>query len=703
MAKQSNDLAPDRRPITELQAKRLATISGLNQKELVNLSVAEITERFKWKIDLELLMFRRICGRVVKKDPITGIEYPVPFATVHVEDTDCSFLGFSTIESPWAWYFPIFCHREEIATTVTDACGRFCVYVPRWEIDWILRFRRQRICFPDSFIKPSIRDLLERLESLPDKWSAIRPPQPEPDPAPFLLRDGGLTLRRTEAVLGRHVARKLAALEHGSSQSNANKVTALHQRQLLDTPAFTNRETAPAPPLPEKLRNLSERTKPEEIQALARELKVDAKQLAKLNPNRFVGPFFRCVDMWVANWVPILDVPDITFRVTQDVDGDGDQETIYSENYFDVRWNAGAIPNVTLEASPIAVAAPASACDTPDVPCKTPGIVMAGLMPLENLPTPADPYLDSATGYARRPNRPHPSGELIDPLPNPLATAPFTGTLQLYGCNQFAGAQFYRLRYAYQDPTTLALAAPVPFVNLSWNVFRWIGTPGHLEIRAITPDADGWYPILNPADGWMPGNLLLNWPTSTRGLYRIDMQLANASRAVLHTTTPTDNLKIDNTSPTALFTGLAWRVAGTAAWTNLELICPVVRRPAGVDIEFRVSYQASAIHLRSMSLSGGGCGGGDMQRLASPNWSEPASAVNPYEHWHTDPTDNSVARTAIFRLPGTAQQGAYSFNLAAFGRAFNPSGGDGGFEADWNYDPIYAQDYQPLPVAVVNA
>ena len=76
-------------------------------------------------------------------------------------------------------------------------------------------------------------------------------------------------------------------------------------------------------------------------------------------------------------FVPILDVPDITFRVGQDVDGNGDEETIYSEGFFDVRWNAGAIPDVTLEVSPIARAA--LACDIPEVPCAdVPALVSVG-------------------------------------------------------------------------------------------------------------------------------------------------------------------------------------------------------------------------------------------------------------------------------------------------------------------------------------
>lgn len=73
----------------------------------------------------------------------------MPWATVHVEDTDCSLFGYFPHGWPWSWFLPLLCRREEIATAVTDACGRFCVWIPRWEIDWILRFRREGICLPD--------------------------------------------------------------------------------------------------------------------------------------------------------------------------------------------------------------------------------------------------------------------------------------------------------------------------------------------------------------------------------------------------------------------------------------------------------------------------------------------------------------------------------------------------------------------------
>ena len=678
--KEKIDLAPDKRPITEIQAARLAQMSDVSAKELVGLSVAEIGEKFGFRIDPELLCFRRICGQVVKTDPVTGEEYPVPFATVHVEDTDCNLLSYFPSKSNFTWFFPLFCTREEIATAVTDACGRFCVYIPCWEIDWILRWRRERICFPDIFIKPTIRDLLdELLPKLPD----IRPPRPEPDPTPFLLRDGGMALRRAEELVGQDVAGELAALE-STATFGANNT---RQRALLDAPGFSRPLPPPLAPA------VTEICDKQDTKALSALLSVEAAHLQRFHPDRFVGPFLRCIDIFVPEWQIISDVPDITFRVTQDVDGDGDEETIYSEGYFDVRWNSGPIPDVTLEASPIAVAG--VTCDAPDVLCEdTPAILFAGLMPVVNPPAPADPYHDAGTGYARRPNRPHASGSLVpqaSDLPLPLAQAPFARVLQLYGCNEVQGAVFYRLRYQFNG------GAPVSFTGLTWPLQRLVG--GVLQTHWPTSDASGWYPVIPAADNWFPQHLLLNWPTQSfpDGLYTVVLELGNAAKAVINASAPV-SFRIDNSRPSVQFTELRWRVAGGAWSAPLSLICPLITRPMvggqAADIELMVSYQASAAHLRSLRLRGGGCGGGNPLLI---------SATSTAEHWHTAPGNNSVVNTAVFSLSGAALPGAYSFNLFVASRAFNPAGGDGGFGADWNYNPVYRWTHPFLPIAVVNA
>lgn len=679
-AKQKKDLTPDLRPITESQAQRLAAMTEVDEKEVVGLSVAEISEKFKFRIDPKLLCFRRICGQVVKTDPDTGVQYPVPFATVHVEDTDCNLLGFFPIGWPWGWFLPISCQREVIATAVTDACGRFCVYVPCWEVDWILRWRHDRICFPDIFYKPTFRDFLEEL--LPEP-PVIRWPRPEPDPVPFRVLDDGLVMQRIGQLTGTDLAGEVAAINSMAALGAPSKP----QEQLLNKPAFS--DPLP-PPLPSEVQRM---VGEKDTKALATHLNVEAKLVERFEPRRFIGPFRRCIDVFFPEWQAISDVPDITFRVTQDVDNDGDEETIYAEGFFDVRWNAGNIPDVTLEASPIAVAS--VACDTPSVPCEDePAILFAGLMPLVNPAGPADPYHDASTGYGRRPNRPHASGRIApiaSDLPLGLAEAPYTGHLQLYGCNELESAAYYRILYEFDG------SAPVPFTGLTWPLHRVVS--GSLQSHWPTADANGWYPVIPAADGWHPNRLLLNWPTGSyaNGHYNLVLQLGNSSKAVINTPDPV-SFHIDNSRPTVQFTELRWRVA-SGVWSDpLSLICPVVNRPVvgstPVDLEFQVSYQVAATHLRSVVLGGGGCGAGTPM-LTSP--------LGTAQHWHTNPADNAVANTATFSLSGSADQGAYSFNVFAASRAFNPAGGDGGFAADWNYDPVKRWRHPRLSIAVVNS
>lgn len=673
------ELPPDQRPLTKIQANRLAAQSNIEAEKLVGLTVAEISDKFRFVIDPKLLFFRKVCGRVVKKDPATGDLRPVPFATVHVEDTDCNLLGYFPNGWQWGWFYPYFCHREVIATAVTDECGNFCVYIPRWDIDWILTWRKARLCFPIIFERPTIRDILDELLY---EYPIIKPPKPEPDPGPYRLRDAGVALQRAADLVGQEAMVQLASLEATASLGDSTQ----ERLAIMDAPAFT---TAVQPPLPQTVREL---THARDTKALASHLNVEVAHVQNFAADRFIGPFRRCIDVYFPEWKPILDVPDITFRVTQDVDSDGDEETIYGESYFDVRWNAGDIPDVTLEAGPNAIAG--VACHAPEIPCEDkPAIVFAGLMPLVNPPAPDDPYHDAATGYGRRPNRPHASGQIAPTLadfPLDLATAPYTRVLQLYGCNEMDGGSFYRLRYQFNGGSVTS------FTGHTWPLHRLVS--GVLQTHWAAPDANGWYPIIPAADGWHPNQLLLNWPTNQypNGLYTVIMEIGNGAKAVIDTSDPV-NFRVDNSAPMVQFQELRWRKVGEAWSAPLSLICPIVHRPmtgaTPADIEFQIKYQVTAAHLRSVSVSGGGCGGG------TPTLQ---SALSTAQHWHTDAGDNSVSNTVVFRLLGSNPQGAYSFHIHAASRAFNPAGSDGGFAADWNYDPVY-NDVKPfLPVAVVN-
>lgn len=699
--------------LTSLQAKRLSKVSGIAEAEIANLKIDEVFNKFEFELDRTLLFFRKVCGQVVKTDPDSGISYPVPFATVHVEDTDCHLLSFAPLESPYMWFFPFHCHREEIATVVTDACGHFCVYIPRWEIDWILKWRHERICFPDILVRPDIRDIFE--EVFPRF-----PPWPEPDPEPWLVRYDGAALDRLRDRLGNKTVERIGQLYEAASFGQSS-----HElEQLLSSPAF--RKSLP-PPLPEAIsRGVKTSGKFSEFASLHKETlgnlaadvrtNTDAtKLLNAVRMDRYIGPFRRCFDIFIPEWSTILDVPDITFRVTQDVDGDGDEELIYSEGLFDVRWNSGDIPDVTLEANENAIST--TICNPPsDIPCEEPAIVMAGLMPLHNPPADPIPYHDQDSGYAKRPNRPHPTGGFATPsipMPPPaelLATAPFTGTVQLYGCNQHSGAHFYRLRYKFNG------GSPQNFNHHSWKLFRWVGSPGHLEVMTVVPDANGWYEIINPADQWLPSHLLLNWPTKgyQNGLYDVYMELANNGKAVIHTT-PEIGIRVDNTwggnneaGATAHFSVLKWRHVGEgdADWRSLLVSCPVIRRNAGVAVEIAVGIEVATPHLRSIILWGSGCGSTHPSITSSlpTNW-EAYAGSRGMRHWHTSAVDNHFDNSVnplIYQLAASAEPGVYSFNLRAHSRAFNPDGGDGGFEADWHYNPVENYRYPHIDIAVVD-
>src|SRR5947209_5509761 len=100
---------PDRVKITALQAKRLASLAGVHVSALEGKTVAELSEQLRWIVDPDFFLFRRVCGQVVKTNPITGVDEPVPFATVHVMETECDLFGIFPEELPWIWFYPFFC------------------------------------------------------------------------------------------------------------------------------------------------------------------------------------------------------------------------------------------------------------------------------------------------------------------------------------------------------------------------------------------------------------------------------------------------------------------------------------------------------------------------------------------------------------------------------------------------------------------
>ncbi len=679
------ELDPDARPLNALQADRLAQMTGLSIKELGGQSIVQLSEKLKWRIDPSHFLFRKVCGKVVKKDPVTGVEHPVPFATVIVEDTDCSLLGYFPSGWRWGWFFPLNCRREVLATVKTDKCGHFCVYVPRFDIDWILRWRHERFCFPRIFERPNLGDLVDSIDPrLPF------PPRPDPGPftSPFDTRDRLPTLRPQAAEAlgglgGRRLAQRAGELEAARSfGARAESLDAAAQRRAFD-------DEMP-PPLPAEFQQvLSDSGQViggkgakafEAVRgAIAGQLGVAPGALERLDLSRFIGPFRRCVDIVVPQWHLVVDTPDITFRVTQDTNGDGIEETIYAEGFFDVRWNAGPIADVTLVASSAARAS--RVCDVPSIPCKdVPEILFAGLMPLTNAA-----YFDAVAGYALRPNRPKPPG------PRPPARTPFLGTLQLYGCVNVPKAGFYRVLLSDDGGTSYAAVT-----GLTWNIYPIPSGMPH----PVAPDAAGWYPVLANPEDFHPAHLLLEWPTPTRGRFLLKLELADAAKTPLALASNVVAIQVDNTAPTVQVDRLAWKfttepdAAFALPGRNLLVNCPTIRRgamPRDIEVQFDVSV--SAHHLRDTYLFTSGCGGGSFALIS-------ASAAT--THWHQTVLDNAELLTGRYRLDAAALEGAYGFGCRANSRAMNPAGGDGGHLVDWLYDPVYAYAQPEVEVAVIN-
>lgn len=689
----STQLAPDKAPLTESQATMLSALTGIDASKFKGLSVVEIASEFRWQIDPNFFLFVRVCGQVVKYNPATGTQDPVPFATVYAEETTCSLLGRFPIGSPWGWFFPFHCETEVVAQTTTDGCGNFCVWIPRFEIEWILRFRLERICYLELFTKPTVGSILNYLQG-----TAVRSGTAS-NPSSAALKPGTALYTKAEQLLGTQVVHQLAARGANTTFGSANT----GQEDLLARPAFPS---PLPPPLPKELRKSSnlnaEKHRSAVKSTLANKLGIDVNQFDGLDLNHYCGPFLRCFDILIPEWVPIFEVPDVSFRVTQDVNGTGTQEVIYSGGLFDIPWNLGGVSNVTLLASPIAISI--TNCNNPDVPCgNVPSIELVGLMPVVNPPLPAAPYID-ANGYATRPNPPHPDGTIAG-APLPPATAPYTGSLQLYGCTQVDNAAYYRLRYTYTAPGSSTASALNPFVGLSWPLYREVG--GVLEEQWPVADSSGWYPVIPTSDNWLPNSVVLEWDTvnsayNANGLYTIQLEVADSSKTLLATSAPV-GFVIDNSAPSFTYDAV-WSynsdLSGSQPLPTDD--CPVIDRTENQDVYIQINYSVSANHLKYVEVNSGGCGGGATLYPIPTTPAQVTAQLATVQHWYEDAGDNTVSNVVTYKIPSWPAQGVYSFDFFAASRAFNPAGSDGGPVADWNYNPTYVWTNPSFAIAIVN-
>lgn len=681
----TDNFRPERFKLGGLAAARLGTLTGIESTKLIGLTATEIGERYR-RIDPQLLLFRSVCGKVVKKDPVSGVEHPVPHATVLAEDSECSLLGYFPASSKWAWYFPFNCQRETITTVKTNECGNFSVWIPRWDIDWVLRFHRERQRYPMTFERPSLRDMLDDL--IPKKIPGPGPGSgPDRDSMPFTGINRGRFIKLVEDALSRGNALSLNRMQ-SQPAIDANPIAL--EEAFADVALIDGLIDVVMPPLPEELCLINTRTYSELLgeqrNAVAAMLGLDSMELGKLDLRAHIGPFKRGSAALASLCMPIRNVPDITFRVTQDI-GAGIEEEIYSEGLFQVRWNAVNLPTLKLVAKPNARA---NYREQPAPRSNTPAIMFAGCMPVINEPT----IYDSTTGYALRPNRPHLSGLFGDALPKPAAATPFHGAIALLGRKNHldAAATHYRLIYKYSNDNGATFTDFMPFVELTWPLFRInAGVPQWHYPKA---DADGWYPLTLPAGStWLPSeNMLMDWPTREFADGRYVLKLELGTPAGKTSSSAEVAFNIDNSLPLGPLT-VEWRKAGSGAFQLLNSPCACVHRgdiPA--DLEFRVTMVASATHLRSAILTAVDCGGGNLTWVSGTT-----------EHWHVSTSDNTEILQAIYRLPKEALQGTYGFGGEVSGRAFNPSGSGHLKQATWEYDPNDSHIYPSFAFSVIDA
>lgn len=138
--------APDRLPLTPVQARRLAAVTQIDETELTGRTVAELSEQYRWQVDPHLFRFHRIYGEVIRKNPMTGVDYPVKFAKVDMRNTQDPTLRALPAHLPCSLLFPGDGgeqHRQSVSFEYTTAenSEKFCVWMARFEIEWLQRFR----------------------------------------------------------------------------------------------------------------------------------------------------------------------------------------------------------------------------------------------------------------------------------------------------------------------------------------------------------------------------------------------------------------------------------------------------------------------------------------------------------------------------------------------------------------------------------
>lgn len=285
---------------------------------------------------------RRIGGRLVRRNWADGTLEPISGATVHAEKRAGSFLVFSPPQWPdWSWLLPFGIHpRREIAAATTDAQGRFSVAILREDVEAVASWLQGRIG-RDDFRRPRLLDLVRDLEC-----------QGQGEPPPTAVRTADF-LARCRKRVGRPLTQQIESLFQSGVALSDERMDSLLETRI-------------APPRPA----VSARPRGQELAALGREQGLEPGALRDARFGRWIGPVWRRTNAYLPLWSLLVDVPDITFRVTR---GAGAAVTLDSDGFFDVPWTGDPMNELTLATA--ATACPGSGqllCPAGDLERTTP-------------------------------------------------------------------------------------------------------------------------------------------------------------------------------------------------------------------------------------------------------------------------------------------------------------------------------------------
>ena len=672
---------PDRRAITRRQAAYLAEETGVEVEKLVSRPIAELDELLRWKIDPFLLLFRRVCGRVVRRGPGDRRVQGVPNATVHVEDTDCSFLGFFPVEGPfiwWWWFWPISCHREEIATTMTDECGRSACG-SRAGTSTAPPLPLERVCFPEIY-KPTLRDVLTRSRS-PVERPPIPPTPNPPDPAPFVLPRPG------DPRAGRRAAR--SAGRSNASRSSRNGARSAQQTgemtALLDGPALLDglpRRRSPTTRSSESRRSTC--TEPG-ARAARRTRRSSTSPSSARQGDRPVpalsGRSRRGVGVLLR-------------RARHHVQGHAGRRS---------RRRRGA--RSTPRGSSTSAGTPARSRRSRSGVADRAAVAVlrrAG-HPVRQQARDRDRRADAARrdaprqrhgACARASNRPRPGGLFSDPPSAPrrrrtparssctaATTSPVRSTTAcstlrgaIRSCRSSASSGTRRSSPGHRGGSTRC-----PTVTAGTRCCRRRSSSS--RTGCSTGRRTGASRTASTTSG-------CSSPTRAR---RRSLPPADVSDPVRSGSTTGSRARASTRSA-------GGSPAGSGAAEHVHVALRLHRhrtahRPR--TSRSKSTGPRERVHFRSATLGAGGCGAGNPALVGSP---PPAASTGTRTSGTT-----SVSGRLLYASPGTLPQGSYSFGIHAYTRAFNPAGDGGGPATNWLADYPYIWTHPEVDFAVIDA